>query len=99
MLGGVPQVVVNIPSMLAHCAGDRRDWSVDAPPGTRLTAFLAALRAGHPLLAPHVWDDAGAVRRHVLVFLNDTPLRWLDEPDPALRDGDRVTIVQAISGG
>ena len=52
-----------------------------------------------PALRVHLYDESGALRRHVLCFLNGTNSRWLDSPDQKLADGDRITILQAVSGG
>ncbi|MBC7783033.1 MAG: MoaD/ThiS family protein [Burkholderiales bacterium] len=60
---------------------------------------ISLLKSHHPRIATHLFDDAGAQRRHVLLFLNDRDTRWLDNPDEPLADGDRLSIVQAISGG
>ena len=49
-----------------------------------------------PATAPQLL--AGDLRRHVLCFLNDDNLDWLDG-DPELRNGDRVTVLQSVSGG
>jgi molybdopterin converting factor small subunit len=89
-------VTVIVPGLLADCVGGRREVTVSAD---RLDAAIATIRDRFPLLRPHVWDEAGQVRRHVLIFYNDTPLRWLERLDQPLKPGDRVTIVQAVSGG
>ena len=39
------------------------------------------------------------LRQHVLLFYNDESTRWLDTLDVPLRPGDRLEIVQAVSGG
>ena len=76
---------------------------VDCPPqqvpALPLHAALdAALRAA-PTLAPYVFDEQGAVRKHVAVFINGTLLRRRDELGQRLEDGDRVLVIQALSGG
>lgn len=90
------KISVTIPALLQDCVGGRREVAVEAE---RLDRALDALREGFPLLRPHVWDDAGQVRRHVLIFYNDLPVRWIERMDTPLRPGDRLSIVQAVSGG
>lgn len=92
----MPTVPVTIPALLQDCVGGRREVTVSAD---RLDSAIEAVRAQFPLLRPHVWDDAGVLRKHVLIFYNDTPLRWLERLDLPLHPGDRLTIIQAISGG
>jgi molybdopterin converting factor small subunit len=83
--------------MLRDCAENRSRFEFDAP-GT-LDQALRALQEKFPLLRAHVWDDAGRLRPHVLIFLNDQGLRWMQSLDVPLKHGDRIHIVQAISGG
>ncbi len=52
-----------------------------------------------PALRVHLCDESGRFRQHVLCFLNDANTRWLDDPAPRLKDGDTITILQAVSGG
>ena len=87
---------VTIPTLLQDCVGGARHFSIEAE---RLDLALARIRQQFPLLRPHIWDDEGNLRRHVLIFYNDTATRWLGRMDTPLKAGDRVTIVQAVSGG
>lgn len=89
-------VTVSLPSLLAGCTGGARDVEVEA---STLEGALEALLAGYPLLRPHLLDDRGALREHVNLFLNDQNARWIDDWSHALRPGDTLTVVQAVSGG
>jgi molybdopterin converting factor small subunit len=91
----MPRIPVHLPPLLADAVG-AAEVQVDA--GT-LTAALDGFRRRHPRAATHVYDDTGRQRRHVLIFLNDRDTRWIEDPSLALRDGDRLRIIQAISGG
>jgi molybdopterin converting factor small subunit len=52
-----------------------------------------------PTLRVHLCDESGRFRPHVLCFLNDVNTRWLEGAVPPLKDGDCITILQAVSGG
>ena len=52
-----------------------------------------------PTLRHHLCGADGSFRPHVLCFHNDENTRDLGTLDVPLRDGDRISIVQAISGG
>ena len=52
-----------------------------------------------PTLRVHLCDESGRFRQHVLCFLNDVNTRWLDTTNEPLKDGDCITILQAVSGG
>jgi sulfur-carrier protein len=67
-------------------------------PQTLGEALHAALQAA-PTLAPYVFDEQGAVRKHVAVFVNGSLLRKRDDLGQMLDTGDRVLVIQALSGG
>jgi molybdopterin synthase sulfur carrier subunit len=76
---------------------------VDCPPQSvepgSLRQVLDAALAAAPPLASYVFDDQRAIRKHVAVFVNGemVPDRvLLDRP---LRAGDRVLVIQALTGG
>ena len=52
-----------------------------------------------PALRGYVLDDQGAIRKHVTIFINDETISDRDELSDSLRDGDRVYVFQALSGG
>lgn len=86
------QVAVTIPRMLADLIGEARSFELE---GSSVAAVLDELTQRHPQLAVHLFDEIGAVRRHVSVFHNE---RQAELASPTT-DGDRVVILQAVSGG
>ncbi|MCS7034131.1 MAG: MoaD/ThiS family protein [Phycisphaerae bacterium] len=89
-------IELTIPPLLQDCVGGTRTVHVEAD---WLDQALQRIQEQFPLLRPHIWDDHGQLRRHLLIFYNDTPTRWLERTDLPLRPGDRLTIVPAVSGG
>lgn len=67
-------------------------------PGALREALEAALRAA-PALAHYVFDDQRAVRKHVAVFVNRQLVADRVSLNQPLEAGDRVLVVQALSGG
>jgi sulfur-carrier protein len=67
-------------------------------PGTLREVLDMALR-GAPELAHYVFDDQRAVRKHVAVFINKQMVQDRVRLDQLLVDGDRVLVVQALTGG
>ena len=43
--------------------------------------------------------DGGQVRRFVNVYLNDEDIRYLDNLQTAVKDGDAISIIPAVAGG
>ena len=66
--------------------------------GTLRELLETALRAA-PELAHYVFDDQHAVRKHVAVFINKQMVQDRVRLDQKLMDGDRVLVVQALTGG
>jgi molybdopterin converting factor small subunit len=90
------RIPVKLPSLLAHCAGGARDVMVYA--GT-LGECLDQLAQEYPLLKIHLFEEDGRQRPHVLFFYNEENTRWFDHLDIPLKEGDRLTVLQAVSGG
>ncbi|QDL39101.1 MoaD/ThiS family protein [Rhodoferax sediminis] len=67
-------------------------------PGS-LRAVLEAALAAAPELAHYVFDDQRAVRKHVAVFVNQQMVRERIHLDQLLSPGDRVLVIQALTGG
>jgi molybdopterin converting factor small subunit len=88
-------VDVHLPGMLVAVAG-RRVLRVRA---ATLAEAIEALFREVPALRFHLCEDDGAFRHHVLCYLNDTSTREMKELGAELKEGDRVTFVQALSGG
>jgi molybdopterin converting factor small subunit len=85
---------VTIPRLLSDAIGEH----VIAIDADTLAAAVDRLRA-HAKLGPLIFDDAGRLRPHVLIFHNDQATRWLDSLDVPIRAGDTISVVQATSGG
>ncbi len=43
--------------------------------------------------------DAGKIRRFVNVYVNDEDIRYLNNLDTPVKDGDEVSIIPAVAGG
>lgn len=67
--------------------------------GDNVASLLENLETAHPGIKERICDDSGAVRRFVNVFVADEDIRFLDNLETAVKDGDEVSIVPAIAGG
>ena len=92
----MPTVPVHIPSLLVHIAGVQGPLSGE---GDTVRAVLTDFLDNVPSLRVHLFDETGNLRPHVLCFLNTTNTRWLDSLEEPVREGDELTILQAVSGG
>jgi molybdopterin converting factor small subunit len=67
--------------------------------GTTVREVLKALDASYPGIGTRLFDERGAVRRYVNVFLNDEDIRALRELDTPVTETDRLTLIPAMAGG
>lgn len=67
--------------------------------GATVGEVLRELEKRFPGLGARLLDDKGAVRRYVNIFHNDEDIRFLQELETPVSDGDRLTIIPAIAGG
>jgi molybdopterin converting factor small subunit len=87
---------VRVPTLLRDCTGGASPVTIEA---ATLSEALERLRETYPLLRVHLYDEAQQLRPHVLIFYNEESTRWLERLDVPLRPGDRLEIIQAVSGG
>lgn len=97
-IGGMKKmsIEVSVPTLLRDCTGGRNHFTIEA---ATLAEALRALRETYPLLRMHLYDEAEQLRTHVLIFYNEESTRWLEQLDVPLQPGDRLEILQAVSGG
>lgn len=79
---------------------DCPDESIEAGGDTAtLVAVLGRYFARHPAVRTYVLDDAGALRRHVTVFVDNDQVAHRDAASAVVTDGTTVHVFQALSGG
>jgi sulfur-carrier protein len=93
---GKTAIEVNVPTLLRDCTGGQNIVTLEA---ATLDEALRSLRETYPLLRVHLYDEDEQLRPHVLIFFNEESTRWLERLDVPLRPGDRLEILQAVSGG
>jgi molybdopterin converting factor small subunit len=92
----VPKASLELPSLIASVLGGVRTITVE---GDTLRAALEDAFRQQPALRVRLCDESGRFRQHVLCFHNDVSTRWMEDLDGPIRDGDIITILQAVSGG
>jgi molybdopterin synthase sulfur carrier subunit len=60
---------------------------------------IAELQTRYPGIKERLTDDAGNMRRFVNVYVNEEDIRFLQNQETALKDGDEISIIPAIAGG
>ena len=88
-------VTVRIPTPLRTLTGGQEEVEVEK--GT-VAQVIDALETKHPGMKERLCDDKG-VRRFVNIYANDEDIRFLENTETELKDGDTLSIVPAIAGG
>lgn len=70
-----------------------------AYPGETVREVLDAYFADHPPVRAYVLDDAGAVRKHVAIFVGDDLIADRTMLSDAVVPDSRIHVFQALSGG
>ena len=89
-------VSVRIPTPLRKHTDGQEEVEVD---GSTAGEVLQNLGEEYPDLREKIFTDDGGVRRFVNVFANDRDIRFQDELETEVEDGDQVSIVPAMAGG
>lgn len=89
-------VEVRLPTLLRPHAGGAAALSAD---GSTVGEVFQALIAEHPGLASNLIDDDGQLHKFVNVYRNDDDIRYLDQLDTKVADGDVISILPAVAGG
>jgi sulfur-carrier protein len=84
--------VVSVRGPLRKLAGGRAEHELE---GGTVVELLRALEVRHPDVSGWILDERGVIRRHINVFVNGE--RGGEET--AVRSGDRVEVLPAITGG
>ncbi len=66
--------------------------------GATVQAALNELSRKFPALTQRLFEN-GQVRRFVNVYLNDEDVRYLDNLNTPVKDGDELAIIPAVAGG
>lgn len=88
--------LVRIPTPLRNLTRNEAEVTVEA---ATVGAALEALENRHSGIKARICDEAGNVRRFVNVYVNDEDIRFMQNLQTPLKNGDQVSIVPAIAGG
>lgn len=67
--------------------------------GATVGALIEDLEKRHAGIRERICDEQGRVRRFVNLYINGEDIRFLQQLDTKVKDGDEISIVPAIAGG
>ena len=89
-------ISIQIPTPLRAFTGEVREVDVEA--GT-VGEAMKNLIGAHTSLQPHLYTESGELRSFVNLFLNDEDVRYMQQENTPVNDGDTLTIIPSIAGG
>jgi hypothetical protein len=67
--------------------------------GDSVRAVLDGVFAANPRLRGYVLDDQGALRRHMMVFVDGQQIEDRERLSDPVRPASEIYVMQALSGG
>ncbi len=89
-------ISVRVPTPLRRFTAGKDEVPAE---GASLRAIIENLETRHPGLRERLLDDKGEIRRFVNIYLNGDDVRFLEQLNSKVKDGDEISIVPAIAGG
>jgi molybdopterin synthase sulfur carrier subunit len=89
-------VHVRIPTPLRKLTNNEELVQIEA---SDVGGAIGALQTRYPGIRERLLDEAGQVRRFVNVYVNEEDIRFLQNQQTPLKDGDEISIIPAIAGG
>lgn len=67
--------------------------------GNTVLESVEDLAAKHPDLKKHIFDDSGAIRKFIRIYVGDEDINALDNENTEVKDETIISIIPAIAGG
>ena len=68
-------------------------------PGATIGEVLTGLCSKYPDFKPRLFKQEGALNRFVNVFINEEDIRFMEDLKTPVKEGDDISIIQAVAGG
>lgn len=89
-------VTVLIPTPLQKLTNGNAEVTAD---GSTVGDIVNALETQFPGIKERLCDGTGKLRRFVNVYLNNEDIRFEQNEETPVKDGDELSIIPAIAGG
>ena len=87
---------VRIPTQMRALVGGASTLEIE---GATVGEILQALAGAHERLGAKLFDEAGAVRRFVNVYVDGEDIRFADGLDTKVGPAQTVSLLPAVAGG
>lgn len=89
-------VQVRVPTPLRRLTNGQEEINGE---GGTVGELIDDLENSYSGFKERICDDTGRVRRFVNIYINDEDIRFMDNLETSVKEGDLITIVPAIAGG
>ncbi len=90
------RITIRIPEPLRKLVDNQPTLQVDAD---TVGELLAHLRDRYSGVYYRLMTDEGQLRRFVNIYVNEENIRFLQDQQTPLKEGDEISIVPATAGG
>lgn len=87
---------VRIPTPLRKLTDNQESIEVES---NTIGGAIDELEGKFPGIKERLVDEEGQIRRFVNVYVNEEDIRFLENQDTPLKEGDDISIIPAIAGG
>jgi len=90
------EVHVRIPTPLKKLVGEQDTIKAK---GRTVGEVIQWLTEAYPGLTERLRDEQGELRRFINIYVNDEDIRFIQNLETPVNEGDRISIIPAIAGG
>ena len=89
-------ITVRVPAPLQKFTKNQAEIQANA---ASIKELIEDLEKNSPGIKERICDGEGKIRRFINVYVNEEDVRFLQQDETPLKDGDEVSIIPAIAGG
>ncbi|MCH8018306.1 MoaD family protein [candidate division KSB1 bacterium] len=89
-------VEIIIPLVLRQYAENRDSVKLS---GQNIGELLDNLMQKFPNMKKHLFSEDGQIRNFVNVYVNDDDIRYLENSETQLKEGDVISLIPSVAGG
>ncbi len=90
------QATLRVPTPLQKLTKNQAEVKVS---GANIRELIEDLEKRFPGIKERICDQTGKIRRFINIYVNEEDVRFLQQEETPLKDGDEISIIPAIAGG
>jgi molybdopterin synthase sulfur carrier subunit len=90
------QATVRVPTPLQKLTKNQAEVKVSS---ANIRELIEDLEKRFPGIKERICDETGKIRRFINIYVNEEDVRFLQQEETPLKDGDEISIIPAIAGG